>query len=531
MLTGENGIITQGRQAKENSREAEVREKLQIVLSNAQIEKKTNRGYNEEEFLNKLITNEIETADIRGDIVIIDGYAYELDRTIPKIGRYIGKSKDLVFPKVEISNPILSNDYKSAIITITAKEEVKGINRIEIWLAREKIEEFTCNNEKAITKEYQVNRNGNYIVKVYADLSNSAAVEVGGIVPAVEFLPNGNTTYRKEHTAKVIVKEDGEKIKNLKYKWTTNIKEPLESEFSEDCLSDTIIGNDLTGTYYLWVLLETEVGRKYICGSEGFNFDNEGPTVTLNSTPETETSFTLTATASDEYSGISKYEFYINNKLVDTQVTTSGIANYTWTGSEMINTDGYVIVTDIAQNVSKVEKEMRTKLYFWEEYDLQEKVPGHLKREAFSKNRMTQAGAMGDFMVHNNEVTHAYNKNYVKFYDGNVLILSEDLYHLNIKDDIRAVNAGLIEWEYVIKRGSNMFSIKCMGCEAGAFVKSWSKGTDGYITCNGISYNWIKEIPEGPKGECLRELFSTNELLKPKNGKDNGKWYKYIGIK
>ncbi|MCI8273560.1 MAG: hypothetical protein HFJ55_05715 [Clostridia bacterium] len=41
LLTGENGIIKQAMQAKRNSREAAAREKLELILSDAQIIRKT----------------------------------------------------------------------------------------------------------------------------------------------------------------------------------------------------------------------------------------------------------------------------------------------------------------------------------------------------------------------------------------------------------------------------------------------------------------------------------------------------------
>ncbi|MCI8272541.1 MAG: hypothetical protein HFJ55_00470 [Clostridia bacterium] len=531
LLLGENGIIIQATQAKENSKEAEAREKLELTLLSAYNEKILNAEYNQNEYLNNIIKSEIEEAEIKGDVVIVDGYAYELDRSVPKIERYLGKEKDLIFPEVEAIVE-LAEDAKTAKIKIKAKEETKGINKIEIWVGKEKIDEFSYNNEKMVIKEYQAKRNGNYTIKVYADLSDSATIEVLGLIPTIDFLPNGSTTYKKEHTTKVIVKETNEKIKKIKYRWTTSIKEPAENEFTEECSSENmVIGKDVTGIYYLWILMETETGKKNIFGSEAFYFDNEAPIVTLSSIPETETSFTLTATANDMHSGIKKYEFYINNRLVDTQITTDGVANYAWNGSEMTNTNGYVVVKDNAENTYKVEIEMRTKLHFWEEYDLQERVPGHLEKEELSE-RISTSGTFRRFMIHNDEVNHIYyTLDYINFFDGNVLTISEDLNHLNIKEGAKVANGGKVRGEFIVSHGVQVFSIKCLECESGALIKSWSKDANGYITCNGISYNWVKEIPEGPKGEKIKEVFSTNELLKPKNGKDNGKWYKYIGIK
>ena len=140
----------------------------------------------------------------------------------------------------------------------------------------------------------------------------------------------------------------------------------------ETCPSDNIVtGKDFTGTYYLWILLTTETGKTNICVSEGFNFDNEGPTVELTSTPTTDSSFTLTATASDNKSGIAKYEFYVDDIKVDTQETTKGTAIHIWNGSEMVeNKECFVVAIDNLGNISKKYVKARTKLHLWEKWDI-----------------------------------------------------------------------------------------------------------------------------------------------------------------
>ena len=52
------------------------------------------------------------------------------------------------------------------------------------------------------------------------------------------------------------------------------------------------------------------------------------------------TSFTLNATATDNYSDIAKYEFYVNGETEPRHSveTTEGIVNYTMTGVDTGNT-------------------------------------------------------------------------------------------------------------------------------------------------------------------------------------------------
>ena len=110
--------------------------------------------------------------------------------------------------------------------------------------------------------------------------------------------------------------------------------------------------------------------------SNVFNLDNEVPTVQLTSTPVSETSFTLTATASDNNkSGIAKYEFYANGVKVDTKTTTEETATYTWNGTEMEeNKECYVIVYDRIGNSNRRNITARTLLYTWERWNRKTEV-------------------------------------------------------------------------------------------------------------------------------------------------------------
>ncbi len=99
------------------------------------MEKQTNLSYNQDEFIDNLIKNEIQGSNVKGDVAIIGKYAYELDRSVPKIGRTLGKVDKLVFPTVEIiSGPTLTENGKKATFKVKRVETTRGINRIELWL-------------------------------------------------------------------------------------------------------------------------------------------------------------------------------------------------------------------------------------------------------------------------------------------------------------------------------------------------------------------------------------------------------------
>ncbi|MCI8272643.1 MAG: hypothetical protein HFJ55_00990 [Clostridia bacterium] len=161
ILTGENGIIKQATEAKENSKEAEAREKLEIFLENAKIEKRINERYNQEEFLNKLIIKDVPEALIMEDTIIVDGYIFELDRSILKIGKSLGKGQLSDKIKIELKIIETDNDTRATLgIQIIYEGEIS-----EIIIRGEKIGVPTPVNGK-YTVEKEVAENGIYTVIV-----------------------------------------------------------------------------------------------------------------------------------------------------------------------------------------------------------------------------------------------------------------------------------------------------------------------------------------------------------------------------
>ena len=374
MLFGEHGVIKNAQTSNEKYNIAKAREKLELVLNtDAAVEKRTNPKYNQDDFLDELILSKVSDTKILDDIVITDGYAFKLDRSVPKLGEYIGKESDLVFPTLQVTTNV-ADDYKTATITINAEENKNGISKIEIIQGGFAIKEYTYDNKKeAITENFEVKQNGTYVVKVYSKLSVKDKTEVNGLVSEVEYSPNGDETYKKEHKVKVTVKDKKEKIKNIKYQWLQTTVEPAENTFTESCNDGyTIIKNEITGTWYLWTLLETESGKKNIGRSEAFNFDNEGPTIaTLTATPKSGTSFSLTSKANDAQVGILKYEFYINNQLKETVKEFTDTATVTLdigTVSDTVNCS--VKVYDENGNFSEKSVIASTYLHTWWVYTI-----------------------------------------------------------------------------------------------------------------------------------------------------------------
>ena len=143
MLFGEHGVIKNAQTSNEKYNIAKAREKLELVLNtDAAVEKRTNPKYNQDDFLDELILSKVSDTKVLDDIVITDGYAFELDRSVPKLGEYIGKESDLVFPTLQVTTNV-ADDYKTATITINAEENKNGISKIEIIQGGFVIKEYT----------------------------------------------------------------------------------------------------------------------------------------------------------------------------------------------------------------------------------------------------------------------------------------------------------------------------------------------------------------------------------------------------
>ena len=115
LTIGQGGILTQAQNAGVQHQEAEAKQKLELALLDLQAEKKVNKEYNENEYIdNYLISKQMI---VIGDIVVVDGWKFEIYRNIPEIGIALGKgeeSKDITL----IANVENATDYAKAILNI-----------------------------------------------------------------------------------------------------------------------------------------------------------------------------------------------------------------------------------------------------------------------------------------------------------------------------------------------------------------------------------------------------------------------------
>lgn len=98
------------------------REDLSIVLADAFTEKQINSEYNQDEFLDDFIYERRPEAEVDDEEISLNGYTFELDRSVPQLGDYVGESGNLPakIRKVEVTNKTLS---EVSIQVTTARAE------------------------------------------------------------------------------------------------------------------------------------------------------------------------------------------------------------------------------------------------------------------------------------------------------------------------------------------------------------------------------------------------------------------------
>ena len=108
---GDNGLINKAEQGKVQHEIESTREELMAVLSDAMVEKQLNPEYKQDKFLDDFIHERKSKADITEDEISLNGYTFELDRSVPQLGAYIGETVNLPprIRKIEVKESTASS--------------------------------------------------------------------------------------------------------------------------------------------------------------------------------------------------------------------------------------------------------------------------------------------------------------------------------------------------------------------------------------------------------------------------------------
>ena len=123
-IFGDNGLVNRTEQAKFEHSKAEARERLELVLADAYVEKNVNKAeYNQNEFLDDFIHKQEPEAKMflhgDGEVISLNGHAFWLDRSVPQLGEYVGNEENLppVITKINILGKTTSSVNIEVITT------------------------------------------------------------------------------------------------------------------------------------------------------------------------------------------------------------------------------------------------------------------------------------------------------------------------------------------------------------------------------------------------------------------------------
>lgn len=207
-LLGENGLLNKAIKGKTEEEKAEAREKLEITLANAYIEKYTNEKYNQNEFLDDFIYEEQPEAEVMDEEISLDGYTFELDRSVPRLMEYIGESGNLParIRKIDVVNKTLS----SVTIEVTAARAEKVNYRYS--LKKQNEEQYAVDAEQNSNTYTFDDLESMVIYNIKVDIIQSGEVidtkEINVRLGEIEegVLTFGEETWNGNGTANVVVK-------------------------------------------------------------------------------------------------------------------------------------------------------------------------------------------------------------------------------------------------------------------------------------------------------------------------------------
>ena len=122
-IFGNNGLIQSAEKGKIAQEKAEARERLELVLADAYAEKHVAKEkYNENEYLDKFIYSREPDAEVAEAEISLNGYTFELDRSVPQLGEYIGEAGNLP-PTIRNIKVIEKTETSAKIEVIVARGE------------------------------------------------------------------------------------------------------------------------------------------------------------------------------------------------------------------------------------------------------------------------------------------------------------------------------------------------------------------------------------------------------------------------
>ncbi len=112
--------------------------------------------YNENDYLNEFIYSREPDAEVAETEISLNGYTFELDRSVPQLGEYIGEAGNL--PPTIRNIKVIGKTETSAKIEVTVARGEGVKYKYSIKKSNEGDESYTPAVEKEENKKYKSNR-------------------------------------------------------------------------------------------------------------------------------------------------------------------------------------------------------------------------------------------------------------------------------------------------------------------------------------------------------------------------------------
>ena len=175
LVLGENGILDRAKQSKTKTEEAQAKEKLEIVLLYLQEEKQTDKNYNKKDYIDGVI-NQNKMA-ITGNIVLVDGWKFEIDREILQITENLGKGE---IEAITIITPYIGTTSFLTKVSYAYNEE--EIEKYRYIIDDKEIESL----EKEYETEDEIEAETIHSVKIVAEYKDGTTLESNSLTIKTE---------------------------------------------------------------------------------------------------------------------------------------------------------------------------------------------------------------------------------------------------------------------------------------------------------------------------------------------------------
>lgn len=172
LTLGKNGLFKTAQYAVTKTEEETAREKLELALADLQARKYTDDTYNENEYIDNYLIN--EEIPISENVAFVNGWRFEIDRTVPKIGQNLGKGK---LESVAITTPYVGTTSFTTKISYVYNEE-----EIESYTYKIDGTEAKTITEKEYTTENELEAESTHTVQVVAKYKNNGKTIESNIV-------------------------------------------------------------------------------------------------------------------------------------------------------------------------------------------------------------------------------------------------------------------------------------------------------------------------------------------------------------